>query len=47
MFKYVEINSTSSKAVTINGGACENIDLTTSNLSNKTTMGDKVSKKAV
>ena len=47
VFKNVEINSTSSKAVTINGGACENIDLTTSNLSNKTTMGDKVSKKAV
>ncbi|GGA67942.1 glycoside hydrolase [Flavobacterium palustre] len=45
--KNVEINSTSPKAVTINGAASENIDLTSSNLSKKTFIGEKVSKKAV
>lgn len=45
--KNVEINSTSPKAVTINGAASENIDLTSSNLSKKTFIGEKVPKKAV
>ncbi|RVT80028.1 glycoside hydrolase family 28 protein [Flavobacterium sufflavum] len=44
----VEINSTSPKAVTINGEVCQNIDLTSSpNLSKKTFIGDAVPKKAV
>ncbi|MGM8360780.1 glycoside hydrolase family 28 protein [Flavobacterium sp. ARAG 55.4] len=45
--KNVEFNSTSPKAVTINGSASENIDLSTSDLSKKTFIGAKVPKKAV
>ncbi|KQB43289.1 Glycoside hydrolase [Flavobacterium daejeonense] len=45
--KNVEINSTSPKAITINGAACQNIDLTSSNLSKKTFIGETVPKKAV
>ncbi|HTG67011.1 MAG TPA: glycoside hydrolase family 28 protein [Flavobacterium sp.] len=46
--KNVEINSTSPKAVTINGEVCQNIDLTSSpNLSKKTFIGETVPKKAV
>ncbi|GEL10317.1 Polygalacturonase [Flavobacterium glycines] len=46
--KNVEINSTSPKAVTINGEACQNIDLTSSSsLSKKTFIGETVPKKAV
>ncbi|WP_026712897.1 glycoside hydrolase family 28 protein [Flavobacterium daejeonense] len=45
--KNVEINSTSPKAITIDGAACQNIDLTSSNLSKKTFIGETVPKKAV
>jgi polygalacturonase len=46
--KNVEINSTSPKAVTINGEGCQNIDLTSSsNLSKKIFIGETVPKKAV
>lgn len=45
--KNVKFNSTSPKAVTINGEASENIDLRTSDLSKKTFIGPKVPKKAV
>lgn len=46
--KNVEINSNSPKAVTINGAACENIDLISSpGLSKKIFIGEKVPKKAV
>ncbi|WP_281335828.1 glycoside hydrolase family 28 protein [Flavobacterium eburneipallidum] len=49
-FKNIEFNSTSPKAITINGAASENIDLTiskTSSFSKKTTIGETVPKKAV
>lgn len=46
--KNVEFNSTSPKAVTINGAACQNIDLiSASSLAKKTFIGEKVPKKAV
>jgi len=46
--KNVEINSTSPKAVMINGEGCQNIDLTSSsNLSKKIFIGETVPKKAV
>ncbi|MEL1241456.1 glycoside hydrolase family 28 protein [Flavobacterium flavipallidum] len=46
--KNVEINSTSPKAISINGEGCQNIDLTSSsNLSKKIFIGETVPKKAV
>ncbi|WP_291099914.1 MULTISPECIES: glycoside hydrolase family 28 protein [unclassified Flavobacterium] len=49
-FNNIEFNSTSPKAVTINGAACENIELVsspTSDYSKKTTIGETVPKGAV
>ncbi|GIQ61317.1 glycoside hydrolase [Flavobacterium collinsii] len=48
--KNVEFNSASTKAISINGEACQNIELVSSqkqDLSKRTTLGEKVSKDAV
>ena len=48
--KNVEFNSASTKAISINGEACQNIELVSSqkiDLSKRTTLGEKVSKGAV